>query len=158
MSDISAEQLLRRFLLGSRLYDTMSIENFEAYFSAKYRGKDRVEVLYRLISEKRRDLRLTVNKNIKHQLPTILAKHANASVSNENSDIAAQDADQVMVLLGQRSDDLDREIDNLENVCSTTLADIESAAKLLDSPVLTELLDSEMDIDVLIGLQKTLGK
>lgn len=144
-----------RFLLGSRLYDTMGFDDFEAQFSQKYRGEERLRVIYAMITGKRRALRLQVDGNIKDKCGQIATAGA-AAEPMEGVDDVTMTIDEAQTLLSKKEAELDAEVEELEEECDGIKADIDSTNALLDGSALQILLDSQMDHDLFRDLEQRL--
>ncbi|EGD81289.1 hypothetical protein PTSG_11326 [Salpingoeca rosetta] len=60
----AADRVLRDHLLGSKLYDTLTLDQFKALFPQKYRSSPLVDDIYDLLLQRRDEVRQVVEANI----------------------------------------------------------------------------------------------
>jgi len=143
-SHADEQDVLERFLLGSRVWDMIALADFEDMFPSKMRGSPRIHAVYAALADKRSSVREEIANNIVAHC----RKAANVrteSTAGVQLDVSLTDA---ISILEQKSNELKSEIGSVQEECDTIVESIERLSKSIESGQISKLLRTNVDVNL----------
>eukprot|EP00041_Stephanoeca_diplocostata_P005971 m.72329 g.72329 ORF g.72329 m.72329 type:complete len:153 (-) comp16099_c0_seq40:3003-3461(-) len=145
----TAEEIMRKFLLSSHVLDTIAFQDFENLFSSKYRGTERIRLLYNSIVEER--------SNIRDRVGGLISSHCAELDSDRHSlPTNAVTLTEALSRLKEHEMEMDDELQALAIEVEDGKHQLSVQEKKLTSEAVKAFVPSSLDFDLLTDLQENL--